>query len=77
MADVVALTEMFAISPYARRCFIRHFFRYFMGRDETMADACTLSAMESAFENGSFLNMLEALVTSDTFLYRHVDGGIQ
>lgn len=73
--DVIALTELFASSPHARRCFIRHVFRYFMGRDETMADACTLSAMESAFGNGSFFNMLEALVTSDTFLYRHVDGG--
>ncbi|MDQ3030909.1 MAG: DUF1588 domain-containing protein [Myxococcota bacterium] len=74
VTDAVELTQMFADSPYARLCFIRHVFRYFMGRDETMADACTLTAMASAFEGGSFFAMLEALVTSDTFLYRHVGG---
>lgn len=73
--DAIALAELIASSPYARRCFIRHVFRYFMGRNETLADACTLSAMESAFSSGSFFDMLEALITSDTFLYRHVDGG--
>jgi hypothetical protein len=75
VADALELSEMLSESPYARRCFIRHVFRYFMGRDETAADACTLTAMESAFAGGSFFAMLEALVTSDTFLYRHVEGG--
>jgi len=69
------LTQMLADSPYARRCFIRHVFRYFMGRDEVMADACTLAAMEEAFESGSFFDMLEALATSDSFLYSRIDGG--
>ena len=46
-----------------------------MGRDETLADACTLTAMETAFEGGSFFDMLEALVTSDSFLYRTVAEG--
>lgn len=73
--DAIALTRMLADSPYARRCFIRHVFRYFMGRDETLADACTLTAMETAFEGGSFFDMLEALVTSDSFLYRTVGEG--
>lgn len=75
VADAIELTELLAASPYARRCFIRHVFRYFMGRDETLADACTLAAMEDAFAGGSFFAMLETLVTSDTFLYRTVDGG--
>lgn len=73
--DAVELAELLAESPYARRCFIRQVFRYFLGRDETLADACTLAAMEAAFADGSFFAMLDALVTSDTFLYRHVEGG--
>jgi hypothetical protein len=45
-----------------------------MGRNETPADACTLTAMETSFAGGSFFAMLETLLTSDAFLYRH-DGG--
>ncbi len=71
--DAVELSQMLADSPYARRCFVRHVFRYFMGRDETMADACTLASMESAFAGGSFFAMLDALVTSDGFRFRHVE----
>ncbi len=75
VADAVELANFFAGDPYARGCFVRHVFRYFMGRDETMADACTLTAMQDAFTDGSFFAMLEALLTSDTFLYRSVEGG--
>ena len=71
----VELSQMLADSPYARRCFIRHVFRYFMGRDENIADACTLTAMEAAFEGGSFFDLLEALATSDSFLYSRIEGG--
>ena len=73
--DAIELSETFANSPYARRCFIRNVFRHFMGRDESPADACTLAAMESSFAGGSFFAMLETLLTSDTFLYRHDVGG--
>lgn len=71
--DATELAEMLADSGYARRCFVRQAFRYFMGRDETMTDACTLSQMESAFSGGSFFALLDALVTSDSFRYRHVE----
>lgn len=73
-ADAIELTTALASSPHARRCFVRNVFRYFSGRDETPADACTLAEMELAFAGGSFFALLEALVTSDTFLYRS-DGG--
>ena len=69
-ADAIDLAEAFAESPYVRRCFIRNVFRYFMGRDETPVDACTLSRMEAAFAGGSFFAMLDSLVTSDAFLFR-------
>ena len=62
-------------SPYARRCFIRQSFRYFMGRDETMADQCTLTAMEAALDKGSFFDMLAVLASSDSVVDRTPQGG--
>lgn len=73
--DAIAFSKAIAGSPYAKRCFIRQAFRYFTGRDETLADACTLAAMETALNTGSFFDMLTVLVQSDTFLYRTVEGG--
>jgi hypothetical protein len=75
ITNAIDFTQKIANSAYAKRCFIRQAFRYFAGRDETMTDACTLAAMENALNSGTFLDMLGALVTSDTFLYRTVDGG--
>jgi len=73
VGNAVELVERLAGSEHVERCFIRHAFRHFMGRNETRADACALSAMEQAYRDsgGSFLAMLEALATSDAFLYRH------
>lgn len=70
--DGVELAEKLAQSDYAKRCFLRQAFRYFMGRDETPADGCVLLAMEQAYDanDGSFNAMLSALFTSETFLYR-------
>lgn len=69
--NVGELVEAIARSRYARRGLIRHAFRYFMGRDETLADGCTLTEMEGALDRtGSFLSMLEALIASDTFVWR-------
>ncbi len=66
--------DAIAHSHYARRGFIRHAFRYFMGRPETLADACTLVEMEQALdETGSFFAMMEALVSSQTFSRRHLE----
>lgn len=58
-------------SPWVKRCFVRQAFRYYMGREETMADACTLTKMEAAYETrGSFVDMLVALLTSKAFTHR-------
>ncbi len=75
MQNAIDLTQRIANSPYARRCFIRQAFRYFMGRDETMADQCTLTAMETALDNGSFFDMLAVLASSDSVIYRTPVGG--
>ncbi len=70
--DAVEFSHALSESSDVKRCFIRQAFRFFMGRDETGDDACTLAAMETAYDpKGSFDDMLVALVTSDSFLYRH------
>ena len=74
ITNAVDFAERVAGSPYARRCFIRQAFRYFMGRDETMADQCTLTAMETALDQGSFFDMLAVLASSDSVLYRTTGG---
>ena len=70
--SAVEMSEKFAESQYVKRCFIRQTFRYFMGREERKRDACTLSQMETAYDDsgGSFAAMLTALFQSDSFQYR-------
>lgn len=75
-ATPIEFIEAVSQSRYARRGFIRHAFRYFMGRDEVLEDGCTLAEMEQALDDtGSFFTMLEALISSDTFVYRHTPEG--
>lgn len=75
--DAVELSEKLAASRHVKQCFVRQAFRSFMGRAENRTDACTLARMEQAYDsnNGSFLSMVEALVTSDTWKTRRVPGG--
>ncbi|MEM6785898.1 MAG: DUF1588 domain-containing protein [Myxococcota bacterium] len=69
--DTRTFIEALAASRYARRGFIRHAFRYFMARPEQLIDGCTLVEMENALDDtGSFIDMLSALVASDTFARR-------
>ena len=71
VANGIELSQKLAASNHVKRCFIRQTFRYFAGRDETRADACSLAKMEKAYDaKGSFLTMLSAFMTSDAFLYR-------
>jgi hypothetical protein len=75
VTSAVDFSQRLAGSTYARRCFMRQAFRYFVGREERMYDACTLAAMEQAYDDhaGSFTEMLVALFTSDSFQYRLPD----
>jgi hypothetical protein len=70
--DGVDLARRLAGSPRVEECFVRHTFRFFVKRPETYADACTLVAMRDSFRQSdqSLDEMLVALVTSDTVLYR-------
>lgn len=72
VANAREMMERLADSPRVRQCFLRHMFRFWMGRNELLSDSQTLIAMDKAYvENeGSFKEALVALLTSDSFLYR-------
>jgi hypothetical protein len=64
--------------PYEnpQQVFVRHAFRFWMGRNETLNDAPVLQAacQASRDSNGSMKALLTFLPYSDAFLYRHVTG---
>ena len=70
--DAYELVRRLADSTRVRQVFVRHAFRYFMGRNESLADARTLQEAERAYvaSGGSFKALVIALLTSDSFLYR-------
>lgn len=70
--NVTDLMQRLSRSERVRQVFIRHVFRFWMGRNETLDDSPTLIAMDLAYRKsgGSFKETLVALVTSDSFLYR-------
>lgn len=72
VADVREMMEALGRSPLVRQSFIRHVFRFWMGRNEQLHDSKTLIAMDTAYvsSGGSFKELLVALLTSDSFLYR-------
>lgn len=59
-------------SERVRQVFVRHVFRYFLGRNESLADAQTLWQADRAYveSGGSFKALLVSLLTSDSFLFR-------
>lgn len=61
-----------ANSERVEQVFVRHAFRYFLGRNETLADGPAIIAAHRAYKenNGSMKALITALVTSDSFLYR-------
>ncbi len=66
------LMDLLARSPYVEQVFVRHVFRYFMGRNETLGDANTLQDAHKAYRNsgGSFNALVVSLLSSDSFLLR-------
>lgn len=51
---------------------MRHAFRFFLGRNETLSDARTLQEADKSYleSGGSFKALVLSLLTSDSFLYR-------
>jgi hypothetical protein len=70
--DAIDLVHRLAKSPRVQQSFVRHAFRYWMGRNETLADSPVLIAADKAYAqgDGSFNELLVSLLTSDAFLYR-------
>jgi hypothetical protein len=70
--DAFDLIDRLAKSDKVRQSIIRHAFRYFLGRNETLSDSKTLMDAEKAYldSNGSFDAVVVSLLTSDSFIYR-------
>ena len=77
--DAFDLIDRLAKSDKVRQSIIRHAFRYFLGRNETLSDSKTLIDADRAYldNHGSFDAVVVSLLTSDSFIYRkpkHEDG---
>ncbi|MFO0824547.1 MAG: DUF1588 domain-containing protein [Gemmataceae bacterium] len=70
--DPREMIQKIANTDRARQVFVRHAFRYFLGRNESIADAKTLQDADAAYvkSGGSFKVLVESLLTSESFLYR-------
>ena len=75
VANAIEMIEKLSESERVEQVFVRHAFRFWMGRNETINDAPVLQKAWRAYrENGGSMKALIAsLVTSDAFLYRKVE----
>ena len=73
--NALTMIDKLAQNERVKQVFVRHAFRFWMGRNETINDAPVLQDAWRAYEdNGGSMNALIAsLVTSDAFLYRKVE----
>lgn len=76
VANAIEMIQKIAESKRAEQVFVRHAFRFWMGRNENLNDAPVLQDAHRAYvENeGSMNALLTSLLTSDAFLYRTVKG---
>ena len=72
VADALELIQKLAQSERAEQVFVRHAFRFWMGRNETLNDAPVLQDAHRAYKEsgGSMKALITSLLTSDAFLYR-------
>ncbi|QDU28809.1 hypothetical protein ETAA8_39140 [Anatilimnocola aggregata] len=73
VTNAIELIQRLAESERAEQVFVRHAFRFWMGRNETLNDAPVLQAAHRAYIDGggSMDALLISLLTSDAFLYRN------
>jgi hypothetical protein len=73
--NAMEMMQKLSRSSRVEQVFIRHAFRYWMGRNETLSDAGTLQAVHKAYKDsgGSFRALVVSLLTSDSFLFRTGD----
>ncbi|MEL7499221.1 MAG: DUF1588 domain-containing protein [Planctomycetota bacterium] len=72
VADAIDMIQKLAESERVEQVFVRHAFRFWMGRNETLHDAPVLQEAHRAYrESGGSMNaLITSLLTSDAFLYR-------
>jgi hypothetical protein len=70
--NAIDLIRKIADSKRSEQVFVRHAFRFWMGRNETLNDAPVLQEAYRAYKEngGSMKALLVSLLTSDAFLYR-------
>jgi len=73
--NAIDMIQKLAGSERVEQVFVRHAFRFWMGRNETLNDAPVLQAAHRAYRDsgGSMNALIASLVTSDAFLYRTVE----
>ena len=66
------LVRKLASSQRVRQSFVRHAFRFWMGRNETLDDSPVLRAADDTYvkTGGSMKALIASLLSSDAFLYR-------
>jgi hypothetical protein len=76
VADALEMIQKLAESRRVEQVFVRHAFRFWMGRNETLNDGPVLQEAYRAYKvaGGSMKALVESLVTSDAFLYRTRSG---
>jgi hypothetical protein len=74
--NALEMIEKLANSERVEQVFIRHAFRFWMGRNETLHDRPVLLAAHKAYREGggSMKDLIVSLVSSDAFIYRKVEG---
>ena len=72
VSNALELIERLANSRRAEQVFVRHAFRFWMGRNETLHDGPILRDAYQSYKDsgGSMKALLTSLLTSDAFLYR-------
>jgi len=72
VGNSIELIHRLADSGRVRQVFVRHAFRYWMGREENLGDARTLRAADKAYveSDGSMKALIVSLLSSESFLYR-------
>jgi hypothetical protein len=79
-ANGIEFIHLLATSGEVRSCFVRQWFRFAFGRMENEGDADSLALVDGAFALSRFdvRELLVALVTSPSFLYRgRVEGPVR
>jgi len=70
--NALEMIRKLAESERVEQVFVRHAFRYWMGRNETLHDGPVLQEAHKAYRDsgGSMKALITSLVTSDAFLFR-------